>query len=516
MGVWVTRPPYGPPATGAAARPVAALACPVMTWGQEPRYAAGAPPAAARPPGRRRDRLRGWLLAGRRRRRVRSSQRSSSSVYYGATLGCGDHACSRCSLAALPLGIVIPTFLWLDRFEAEPTRYLVVAFLWGALVAALVAGVFNTGANIAFQAATGSSRQPMLATAVFSAPLVEEALKGLLVLLIWWFRRREFDGIIDGMVYAGIVAAGFAFTENIQYLGHGLQRRWRPGPHGHVHRPLPVHAVRPPDVHGLHRDRHRDRRDHPQPGAEGPRARRADTCSRRCCTRSGTSPPSPEGPGSSTVYLLVEVPIFVAFVAFVVWARRREGRLIGRYLSAYADAGWLSPSEVQMLSTMSGPPCRPGVGAIGRPAGRSPSMRGFQDTASELALLRARMHHSAADAQALETERELLDALTATPPGVPRGVLACRACAPSTSPRPSAPTSSPCGASCTRCPSSASTLPLTQRARRSTRSSGLDLEVTLGKGALVGGRRAARPWRRPHRRRPAGGAAARGHGRAAR
>lgn len=39
------------------------------------------------------------------------------------------------------------------------------------------------------------------------------------------------------------------------------------------------------------------------------------------------------------------------------------------------------------------------------------SMRSFQDAASELALLRLRMHHSAADAHALETERRLLDTI---------------------------------------------------------------------------------------------------------
>ena len=33
------------------------------------------------------------------------------------------------------------------------------------------------------------------------------------------FRRREFDGVVDGVVYAGLVAAGFAFTENILYFG---------------------------------------------------------------------------------------------------------------------------------------------------------------------------------------------------------------------------------------------------------------------------------------------------------
>ncbi len=118
------------------------------------------------------------------------------------------------------------------------------------------------------------------------------------------------------------------------------------------------------------------------------------------------------GAGLVTVYLLVEVPIFIAFVTLVVWARRREGRLIGRYLSTYADAGWLSSSEVQMLSTMAG---RRQARVWARSTGRSSlaSMRSFQDTASELALLRARMQHSAADEHALQTERVLLDSLGA-------------------------------------------------------------------------------------------------------
>ena len=39
-----------------------------------------------------------------------------------------------------------------------------------------------------------------------------------LLLLLWW-RRAELDGILDGIVYAGMVGIGFAFTENILYLG---------------------------------------------------------------------------------------------------------------------------------------------------------------------------------------------------------------------------------------------------------------------------------------------------------
>nr|WP_257911002.1 PrsW family intramembrane metalloprotease [Janibacter limosus] len=71
-------------------------------------------------------------------------------------------------------------------------------------------------------------------TAVISAPLVEETTKGAFLLVMWLLMRREFNGLTDGIVYAGIVAAGFAFTENIQYFagrGHAAGgRRVQAGP----------------------------------------------------------------------------------------------------------------------------------------------------------------------------------------------------------------------------------------------------------------------------------------------
>ena len=386
-----------------------------MTWGQGQEYAADAPPAGEPGPARAgssatgRSRLRGWLLAGL----VVVGFGLAAvvlAVYYGATLGLVTTLLALV-LAAIPLGIVIPTFLWLDRFEAEPARYLVTAFLWGALVAALVAGVFNTGANIAFQAATGREDDALLATAVFSAPLVEEASKGLLVLLIWWFRRREVDGIIDGMVDAGVVAAGFAFTENIQYLGMAYDS----GGDAALTGTFIARCLFTPFAHPMFTV------------LTGIGIGIAATTRSRALTV--LAPVAgyllavlshalwnlaaiTGGAGMLSVYLVVEVPIFIAFAALVVWARRREGRLIGRHLSEYADAGWLSPSEVQMLSTMNG---RRSARVWARTSGGRAmlrSMRRFQDSASELALLRARMHHSAADARALETERELLQAIT--------------------------------------------------------------------------------------------------------
>ena len=92
------------------------------------------------------------------------------AAYYGMTLGVVTTLLA-IVLAAIPLTIVIPTFLWLDRYEAEPTKYLVAAFLWGALVAALLAGLINTSAHVVFSSAT-NPEQARLATAVFFAPVV--------------------------------------------------------------------------------------------------------------------------------------------------------------------------------------------------------------------------------------------------------------------------------------------------------------------------------------------------------
>jgi hypothetical protein len=54
-------------------------------------------------------------------------------------------------------------------------------------------------------------------SAVLVAPVTEEAGKGLFIVLLLWLRRHVIDGLLDGLVYAGVVGVGFAFTENILY-----------------------------------------------------------------------------------------------------------------------------------------------------------------------------------------------------------------------------------------------------------------------------------------------------------
>ncbi len=128
--------------------------------------------------------------------------------------------------AALFFGFVPMFFFahilyWLDRYEKEPIPLLFGVFAWGAVVAAGGAYILNTIFGITVYSLTGSEIASDLATGSLSAPFIEESLKGLAVLLVFLVFRKEFDSILDGIVYAGIVALGFAATENVIYIWRG-------------------------------------------------------------------------------------------------------------------------------------------------------------------------------------------------------------------------------------------------------------------------------------------------------
>jgi protease PrsW len=129
-------------------------------------------------------------------------------------------------LAALFFGFVPMFFFayilyWLDRYEKEPIPLLIGVFAWGMLVAAGGAYVLNTIFGITVFSVTGSEAAADIATGSISAPFIEEGLKGMAVLLVFWIFHREFDSILDGIVYAGVAALGFAATENVLYIWRG-------------------------------------------------------------------------------------------------------------------------------------------------------------------------------------------------------------------------------------------------------------------------------------------------------
>src|SRR3954447_4183249 len=313
-------------------------------------------------------------------------------------------------MAVIPLFIIVPTFLWLDRYEAEPVRYIVFAFLWGALVAVVGAFFLNTfGLKMLVEARW---TDPLETGAVYLAPITEETLKGLGILLIYVFRRREFDGIIDGIVYAGLIGAGFAFSENILYLGQAYNEYGGEG----LTSTFLVRGLMGPFAHPLFTA---------LTGigigiavtARRPLVRVLAVLGGWVCAMllhglwnlsalAGMD-------GFFQAYVTYQVPLFIAFIGFLVWLRRREGRLIGRHLSPYADAGWLTHTEVLMLTNLGlRRAARAWARQNGGRAGKR-SMDAFQDSASDLALLRSRIVHGTAESDASEREMVLLEAISA-------------------------------------------------------------------------------------------------------
>ncbi len=107
----------------------------------------------------------------------------------------------------------------IDRYEKEPTRYLVAAFVWGAAPAVILGIVVQLTFEIPTSLILG---EDSLGSALFGsaivAPVTEEMLKGLAVAIIYLARRSEFDGWVDGIIYGATVGFGFAFVENVLYL----------------------------------------------------------------------------------------------------------------------------------------------------------------------------------------------------------------------------------------------------------------------------------------------------------
>jgi RsiW-degrading membrane proteinase PrsW (M82 family) len=118
----------------------------------------------------------------------------------------------------VPMLLFAGFLYWLDRYEKEPKILVSAGFLWGAIIAAGVAFVVNTVLGIGVYLVTGSETATELATGSLVAPPVEEILKGFAVLLVFLIFKSEFDSILDGIVYAGITALGFAATENTYYI----------------------------------------------------------------------------------------------------------------------------------------------------------------------------------------------------------------------------------------------------------------------------------------------------------
>ena len=299
--------------------------------------------------------------------------------------------------AVLPVPLLVASFLWLDRYEPEPVRYLVFCFVWGAAIATAVALAVNTSAAYLFD----KWGLPDALVAVLVAPFIEESMKALGPILLVWRRRSEWSGITDGIVYCGLSALGFAMVENVLYLGkHGYATGVEEyGPATGLQNLFLIFIVRilfTGFAHPLFTS---------MTGIGlGISSRSADRRVRWLAPIAGlllamilhgtfnllpTLSVSLAQPFIMLYgYLGFMVPFFFAVVGFAIALRAWEGRLTERMLPYYVRAGWFAPPEVAALGSLGRRhSARQWARRVAGPAGQK-AMRNFQFAATQLALLR--------------------------------------------------------------------------------------------------------------------------------
>jgi RsiW-degrading membrane proteinase PrsW (M82 family) len=293
-------------------------------------------------------------------------------------------------LAMLPVGPLVACYVWLDRYEPEPVRLLVMAFGWGALVA--------TASALALQVVDDALiGRGMTWSAVVVAPVTEEAGKGLFVLLLLWLRRHTIDGVLDGLIYAGLVGVGFAFTENILYYAGAYAGEMGLGPGGleSATTLFVIRGIFSPFAHPLFTS------------AIGIGAGLMVTSRSRGLrvlaplvgylvavalhAAWNGSAFAADGAFFLLTYVFAMVPGFFALVGLAVWFRVREGRMLARSLTDLARRGYLQVQEVPWLVR---PPARRTARKNARRRGGPEAermMREYQRQAIELAVLHDRV-----------------------------------------------------------------------------------------------------------------------------
>ena len=309
-------------------------------------------------------------------------------------------------IATLPVPLYIMLVLWLDRYESEPFWMLATAFFWGALVAVFFAILINSISYEVVEALAGEKTAELYGKSV-SAPVVEEVWKALALFALFFWKRDEFDGVIDGIVYAGMVGLGFAMTENMLYYGRAVVEgqtltvfvlRGMFAPYAH-----PLFTSMTGIGLGLASQRRRGFARVALPLAG---LLLATALHSVWNTSLYLSERYDDGRIALAMYFLLMFPIFTGVLAAVRFALQREGRILREHLHADQALGILTPDEYAQVCTIRG---RIGssFSALMNRGFRAWRLRvRFHLTASELAFHRSRIARGLSAGTEEDAERE--------------------------------------------------------------------------------------------------------------
>jgi RsiW-degrading membrane proteinase PrsW (M82 family) len=296
----------------------------------------------------------------------------------------------------------------MDRLEPEPRRNLAFAFGWGAGIAALTALIINTAdlEYITMPALGASTGQYVAAT--FVAPVVEETLKGAVLIGLLWRRRPELDGPTDGIIYAAMVGLGFAMIENVGYYINAFVTPEHGGiallGSTFVLRGLVSPLLHPifTSMTGLGVAYAADRK-------RGGKWAIALGLLAAMILHGTWNGLSLFGTAGLVGGYLIMAGVLIVLINILIADRRRIIGLIERYLPGYERTGLVTEEDITMLASL---PARGAARRWARAAGGLPAsaaMSDFQLAATELAMARAKADRGVLDFNAFaEREHSLL------------------------------------------------------------------------------------------------------------
>ncbi|PYS70341.1 MAG: PrsW family intramembrane metalloprotease [Acidobacteria bacterium] len=282
---------------------------------------------------------------------------------------------------------------------------LATAFGWGALVATFFAFLLNTTGAIAVYNLSGNEKAAELYALVISAPIVEESGKAAILFMFFFFKKDEFDGVLDGIVYGALVALGFAMTENIQYYGKAAL-----GEEGQLPLTFFLRGAMAPFSHPLFTC---------MTGIGLGLARQTSNLAVKIlaplvgffmaiCMHSIWNGSGAIGGGGVFLltYLLVMVPAFLIVLVVIGLALRREGQVVRQFLLCDLERGVITKEEYAQLGSIFGRMGASFNALSSRGVGGWRTRMRFNQTASELAFHRCRvsrgLHSSSADVRGIE------------------------------------------------------------------------------------------------------------------
>jgi hypothetical protein len=240
--------------------------------------------------------------------------------------------------------------------------------------------MINTGVHAVGDMALGRGAGDVLGACI-SAPVVEELFKALAVAGMYFFVRRQFDGVVDGVIYATFAALGFAATENIIYYGNAARHEIEGGKDGVLVVTFFVRGILAPWGHPLYTS---------MTGLGFGVARETDktwlkwlapiggycvAMFMHCVWNTAAT--------ISGVAVMIMLPLWfvvvLGFFVLLLWLVHRKGKIIREHLKDEVLMGFLTFQELEMIASPFGR--WKATFSWGGDAGRK-----FIDTASRLSL----------------------------------------------------------------------------------------------------------------------------------